>query len=148
MKLDEKGMRVLNALIRDSRQSYRALAKEARVSIVTIANKMKDFKKRKIILGHTTVVDYDKIGYDVHVLIEIRVSLGKELVIERKLLNSPNVHAIYDVTGEHDILVMARFKNRRELDKYLKHIQTFEFVQRVHTSLILDTIKEKSILID
>ena len=146
-KMDETGRRILNELIENSRQSYRSLAKNTKVSIVTIAKRLKQFKKEKIINQFTTRVDYDKLGYDIHVLIMIRVSKGKELEVENKLKNDSNIMAVYDTTGEFDVLVIARFKNRRELDVFIKKMQTYDFVQRTVTALILKTIKEERIKI-
>ena len=145
MNLTESEKRIINSLIRNSRQSYRELAKESKVSLATIANKIKLFSKEGVINGHTTLIDYDKLDYDLHVMINIRVSQGKEVVVEKKLFNNPNVTAIYDTTGEFDVLVIARFKNRKALDNYLKVIQAYEFVERTQTNLILNTIKEKPI---
>jgi DNA-binding Lrp family transcriptional regulator len=145
MAINEVEKRILNALIKDSRRSYRELAKEAKVSIATISNKIREFNKKEIIKKYTAIVDYDQLGYDMHVMINIKVSQGKETVVEKKLFNSHNVTAIYDATGEFDVLVIARFKNRQALDKYLKQIQAYEFVERTQTQLILNTIKESPI---
>jgi len=148
MKIDSSTKKILNALITDSRKSYRELAKEAHVSVATVSNKLKELKKEEILKQHTVLIDYDQLGYDIHVFINIRVSQGKEFIVEKKLLNDFHVSSIYDTTGDFDVLVIARFKNRKDLDKYLKKIQTFEFVERVQTSLILNTIVEEPIEVE
>ncbi|MEM3112863.1 MAG: Lrp/AsnC family transcriptional regulator [Candidatus Pacearchaeota archaeon] len=145
--INESEKRILNTLIKDSRKSYRELAKESKVSVATISNKLKEFKNNGILKAYTTLVDYDLLGYEVHVIINIRVSQGQEVVVGKKLFNSPNVTAIYDLTGEFDIMVIARFKNRRELDNYLKTVQAYEFVERTQTQLILSSVKEMPIII-
>ena len=145
MPIDEKDKRILNSLIGDSRKSYRELAKASKVSIATIGNRLKELTKKNIIQNYTTLIDYDKLGYETHVMISIRVSQGKEYSVERKLFNDPHVTSIYDITGDFDVLVIARFKNRKALDQYVKKIQTYEFVERTQTQLILNTIKERPI---
>ena len=97
-EMDETGRRILNELIENSRQSYRSLAKNTKVSIVTIAKRLKQFKKEKIINQFTTRVDYDKLGYDIHVLIMIRVSKGQESEVENRLKSDSNFIAIYYTT--------------------------------------------------
>lgn len=148
MNLSNTDKRIINALIENPRQSYRELAKEAHVSIATIGNRLKFLEKNKLIKGYTSYIDYDLIGYDTHVIINIRVSQGQEKAVEKKLFNSPNITSIYNLTGDFDIMLIARFKNRRELDSYLKIIQAYEFVERTQTQLILHTIKETSIQIN
>ncbi|MBS3092480.1 Lrp/AsnC family transcriptional regulator [Candidatus Pacearchaeota archaeon] len=147
-KIDNTDRRIINILINNPRKSYRELAKEARVSVATIANRLKELVKSEIIKDYTTSIDYDKLGYEVHVMIFIRVSQGKEFVVEKKLFNHENVTSIYDITGDFDVLVIARFKNRKSLDNYVKKIQTYEFVERTQTQLILNTIKEHPIEVE
>ena len=77
----------------------------------------------------------------------IRVSKGQESEVENRLKSDSNVMAIYDTTGEFDVLVIARFKSRRELDIFIKRMQTYDFVQRTVTALILKTIKDERIKI-
>lgn len=145
MPINEKDKKIINALINDSKLSYRDLAKVSKASIATIGNHLKELTKKEIIKGYTTLINYDKLGYETHVMISIRVSHGREYFVEKKLFNSPNVTSIYDITGEFDVLVIARFKNRKALDQYVKKIQTYEFVERTQTQLILNTIKERPI---
>lgn len=146
--IDKTDKRILNLLINSPKKSYRELAKEARVSVATIANRLKKLNKNEIIQDYTTLVNYDKLGYEIQTIINIRVSQGKELVIEKKIFNDPHVTAIYDLTGDFDVLVIAKFKNRKSLDNYVKKIQTYEFVERTQTLLILNTIKEHPIEVE
>ncbi|MFA6023054.1 MAG: Lrp/AsnC family transcriptional regulator [Candidatus Pacearchaeota archaeon] len=147
MTHDDVDKRLINALIKDPRKSYRQLAHESKVSVATISNRLKELSKKQILKDYTSIVDYDKLGYEIHVMVNIRVSKSKELFVAEKL-NSPNVTAIYDITGDFDLMVIARFKNRRALDNYVKKIQTYEFIERTQTLLILNTIKEHPIEVE
>jgi len=145
MKIDDKDRQILNILIRNSRKSYREIAKEAKVSVATVANRIKQLTKTGVIKGYTTLIDYELAGYQFYVIVEIRVNHGKEEEVEKQLLNSQNVSRIYDKTGEYDMALIARFKTRKELDSYLKKLQEIEFVHKTKTSLILDCAKERPI---
>ena len=145
MELDNLDKEILNTLIADSTLSYREIAKKVNVSVATIMNRVNRLKKENIIKKYTTIVDYDKIGFDVEVLIEIRISKGKLFQVEKEIAHHPNVFAVYDLTGGFDAAILARFKNRKGMDSFLKKIQTYDFVERTNTRLILNTIKEKEI---
>ena len=56
--------------------------------------------------------------------------------------------AIYDITGTFDAVILARFKSTRQMDAFLKKIQSYEFVERTETKLILKTIKEGSMIVE
>jgi len=147
-KITESDKKILNLLIENSRKSYRQLAKDARVSIATIGNRLKKLEKNNIIRKYSTLVRYRELGYDFHVIINVKVAHGHTEKLEKKMFNSPNIESIYDLTGEFDVMLVARFKNRKALDKYLKQLQSYEFIERTETQLILKTLKNNPILIE
>ncbi len=145
MQIDGTDKKIINIIIDNSRLSLRQIAKKAKVSVVTVMNRMKILEKQGIIKKFSAKIDYEKAGFDVEVLIEIRISKGKLFEVENKIATHPNVFAVYDLTGSFDCLILARFQNRRQMDSFLKKIQTYEFVERTETKFILNTIKEENI---
>lgn len=145
--MDGVDKEIINNLILDSRLSYRKIASKLKVSVATVMHHVNQLEKDGIIKKYSAIIDYDKIGYDIEVLIEIKISKGKLFMIEKKIASNPNVFAVYDTTGEYDATILARFRNRRNMDNFLKKIQTYDFVERTHTKLILNTIKEEKMLI-
>ena len=148
MQLEETDRKILNVLVDSSRLSLRQIAKKVGVSVATVMHHINRLEKEKVIEKYTAKLDYEKIGYDVEVIIEIRISKGRLIDVEKKIATHPNVFAIYDVTGTFDAVILARFKTRRQMDSFLKKIQTYEFVERTETKLILKTIKEESIEVE
>ena len=138
--LDEK---ILNIILDDSRLSYRQIAKKLNTSVATIMNHIKKMEKDKTIKRFTADIEYYNIGFDIKVIIQLRISKGKLFEVENKIAKDKSVFAVYDVTGDYDAILIARFKTRQALDKFLKKIQTFDFIERTHTSFILNTIKEE-----
>ncbi|MBI2654278.1 Lrp/AsnC family transcriptional regulator [Candidatus Woesearchaeota archaeon] len=145
MQLEEKDRKILDILVDNSRLSMRQIAKKANVSAATVMHHIKKLEQEGLIKKYTAKLDYEKVGYDVEVMIEIRISKGKLFEVERKIASHPNVFAVYDVTGAFDSVVLARFPTRRQMDNFLKKLQTYEFVERTETKLILNTIKEENI---
>ncbi|MBI3036003.1 Lrp/AsnC family transcriptional regulator [Candidatus Woesearchaeota archaeon] len=145
MQLSETDRKILNILVDNSRLSLRQIAKKASVSVATAMHHTRKLEKDGIIKKYAAKLDYEKVGYDVEVMIEIRISKGKLFDVEKKIAYNPNVFAVYDITGAFDALVLARFPTRRQMDNFLKKLQTYEFVERTETKLILNTIKEENI---
>ncbi len=148
MKLEETDKKILNIIVDNSRLSLRQIAKKADVSVATVMHHLHKLENEKIIKKYTAKLDYEKIGYDVEVMIEVRISKGKLFEVEKRIAHNPNVFAIYDVTGSFDAVVLARFPSRRQMDNFLKKLQTIEFVERTETKLILNTIKEEDMNVE
>lgn len=145
MELDATDHAILNVLLQNSRQSFREIAKQVHVSVATVLHRVRALEKARIILGYTSKLNYEMLGFDVQAIIELRVSNGKLIEVERRISKHPNVCALYDITGDSDASIITKFRSRRELDAFVKKIQGYEFVERTNTKLILNVIKEDAI---
>ena len=146
-KIDELDKKILNLLIDDARLSYRKIAGKLRVSTATIMNRV-NYLNNGYIKKYSALTDNEKLGYDIEVIIELRISKGKLMEVEKKIAINPNVVAVYDITGDFDAVIIARFKNRRAMDYFIKKIQTYDFVERTFTKFVLHTIKEEPLKIE
>ncbi len=143
--LSELDIEILKKLTLDSRISLRQLAKGlGNKSPVTIKNHIEGLDARGIIKNYGAQIDFEKIGYDIIALIELTISKGKMLEVEQDIAENPNIFAVYDITGEYDALILARFQNREDLSKMIKKIHTSPYVERTNTHIVLNVIKENS----
>lgn len=135
---------ILKKLSEDGRISLRQLAKDLDKSPVTIKNHVEKLENNGIIMDYGVQIDFEKLGFEIIALIELTISKGKMLEIEQNLAKNPNIFAVYDITGEYDALILARFKNRGDLSKMIKKIHISPFVERTNTHFVLNVIKENS----
>lgn len=142
LNLDKTDSKVLKNLLVDARQSSRQLALKLGMSTVTILSRIKKLEKQKIIKGYTTLVDHEKLGYDLTAIIEIIAKKDKMVEIENFLSNIENVCAVYDVTGSTDTVLIAKFKGRNELSKFVKNISAKPNIDNTITHVVLNTVKE------
>ena len=141
--LDEIDKQLVNILLQNSRLSAREIARKMGISTVTVLKRMRELQEGMVLKGFTAELDYEKLGYDVQAIISLRISKGKLFEVEQKIAVEPQVFAVYDVTGNFDCVVIAKFQSRKMLDSFLKKIQTYDFIERTETKLILNTLKEK-----
>jgi DNA-binding Lrp family transcriptional regulator len=140
--LDEVDRRVLEELLRDSKQSLREIAAKARVSVGTVLARVKRMEKAGVIKDYTVILDYEKLGYELTAVTEITASKGKLLEVDREIAKMPMTCAVYDITGLTDAIVIAKFKSREELSNFTKTLLAIPHVERTNTHIVLTTIKE------
>lgn len=145
--MKETDRRILELLLKDARQSYRNIANTLGLSVATVASHVERMEKQGIIKGYTVKLDYEKLGYTFPVIIEVKVAHGKLFDVERKIAQDPHVYQVLDHTGGTDATVIARFKDRHTLDKFVKKVQSYDFVERTETKLILNVIKDSPTLL-
>ena len=147
MKIDDRDIKILTHLLTDARQSARQLAHRLDISTVTVITRLKKLEENKIIRGYSARLNHELLGYEITAIIEIKTTQGKMLEIENKIAKQDNVIAVYDITGDADIVVIAKFKNRKSLSIFVKKLSAVPNVENTLTHIVLNTIKEDDRLI-
>jgi DNA-binding Lrp family transcriptional regulator len=142
MNLDETDERILKNLLVDARQSARQLSLKLGMSTVTVLSRIKKLEKEKIIQGYTAIIDHEKIGYSLTAIIEIIAKNDKVMDIEDEISKFENVCGVYDITGSTDTIIIAKFKERNELSKFVKSLAVIPNVENTITHVVLNTTKE------
>jgi len=142
MVLDKTDIRILEVLLSNARLSYRQIGKRVAVSAATAMARVKKLEQDGIIKRYSTILDHERLGYELTAITEITVSKGKLLEMEKEIAKLPCVCAVYDVTGLTDAIIVAKFKNRQDLSSFTKSLLVMPFIERTNTHLVLTTVKE------
>jgi DNA-binding Lrp family transcriptional regulator len=140
--LDEIDRKLLKELLTDSKRSYRELASAIGVSAATVINHVQRLESAGVIKDYSARLDHERLGYELTVVTEIVVSKGKLLETEEAIAKIPNVCAVYDITGQTDAMVVAKFKSRNTLSDFTKALLAMPYVERTNTHVVLTTVKE------
>jgi len=143
MSLNSKDSELLRCLNKNGRASQRELAATTGVALGTVNSHIKNLEKEKIIKGYYAHIDPEKIGFTLTAIINLRIAKGKIMDLQATIAKHPRVFGVYDVTGEWDSLVLARFKDREEMDSFIKTTLSQKNIERTSTSLVLNTVKEE-----
>lgn len=141
--IEELEKKIIRALNRNARKSFREIAKEVGTSVTAVINIVKRLEGQGAIKGYVPIVDPAHFGFDLTAVIALRISQGKLLESQKKIAADPQVAAVYDITGEWDSLVVAYFKGRDDLNRFLKKLNALPYIDRTATHLVLNTIKDE-----
>jgi len=140
--VDQLDLKILARLLTDGRLSFRQMASELHASTSTISSRISRLEEAGIVTGYSATVNFEALGYDLTAITEIVVSKGKLSLTEEEIAKLPGVCAVYDVTGENDGIIVAKFRRREELSRFAKGLLSMPFVERANTHVVLATIRE------
>ncbi len=100
-----------------------------------------------LIIGYAPIIDSAKMGYVVTAIIMIQTEGGHVIEVENEIAKESNVLSVYDITGEYDAVVFAKFKDNASLNDFLKKLLTERFIKRTTTLVASNSVKEFSRLI-
>ncbi len=141
--MDKLDYSIIKSLNTNARKSFRNIAKELKVSLSTISNRVKKLENEGIIERYIPVVNKEKIGYDLTAIINIKLTHGKLIEVQEKISKDNHVSAVFDITGDWDSLIIAHFKDRRDLNSFIKKILSIEYVERSNSQLVLNIVKDE-----
>jgi len=88
------------------------------------------------------MLDPEMAGWELTVVIGLRIQKGRLIEIQEKIAKDARVYGVYDVTGDFDSMVIARARDRSDLDDLSKNVMSVDGVERSVTHLVLNTVKE------
>ena len=146
-EFDEMDRRILRMLNRDARMSFRRISRELKVSLTTVTSRVKRMEQNEIIKGYIPLVDPEKLGYDMLVIIGLDISKAKTIEIQKKIAKDPHVMSVFNTIGQWNSVIVARFKSRIDLDSFIRKVLSMPGVDKTYTQLVLNIVKdEKRIL--
>ena len=142
---------LLKLLEKDAHITAEELALMCEKETGDIKKMIDDCEKAGIILGYTTVIDWDKTDTEyVNALIELkvtpRVGSGYDAIAER-IYNYPEVESVYLMSGGFDLAVMLRGKTMREVAIFVAaKLATIEAVTSTATHFVLRKYKDHNVI--
>lgn len=145
--MDTVDLQIIRALEEDSRVSLRKLAQRIGLTPNIVHNRLDSLEHEGVILGYAPVIDSAKMGYALTAIIMIQIE-GEHIVeVENEIAKESNVLSVYDITGEYDAVVFAKFRDNASLNGFLKKLLTERFIKRTTTLIALNAVKEYSKII-
>jgi DNA-binding Lrp family transcriptional regulator len=141
--MDELDEKILGILNEDARKSYREIARKLNVSLTTVSNRIKRLEDDKVIERYIPLLNQEKMGYDLTAVINVKISHGKLLEVQERISKDTHVSGVYDITGEWDSLIIAHFKDRRDLNGFIKGVLSIDNVEKTNTQIVLNIVKNE-----
>lgn len=137
--LDEQ---LINALLEDGRASLRSLAEDLDVSVTTVSNHLNDLEDDGVIRGYTPLVDYEALGYDVTAILHLKVEGDALPEVTDRLLDHRQMVAVYEVTGDYDIIAVGKFRDTAGMNEQIKALLVDPDIKESNTSVVLNAACE------
>jgi DNA-binding Lrp family transcriptional regulator len=143
--LDDTDRLILAALRQDGRASHREVAARTGLSLATVNRRIRALEDRRVIKGYAALIDSHAAGWAMTVTVGLRIDKGHLRAVQQEIARDPRVFAVYDVTGEWDGLVLARVRDRADLDDLAKTTLSGPHIQRTNTMVVLSTVLEDAV---
>jgi len=137
--LNEKDIKILNALLDNSRSSTTTISKELDLSNVATQQRISKLEKNGVIKSYTATVDYQLIGYKTIAYLGIFLEKAKDYpTVIKEMSQIPQIAEAHFTTGNYSIFAKIYAKSNMHLMEILsERVQSIEGVARTETFISL-----------
>ena len=140
--IDDIDLKLLKLLSQNSRASLRELARSLGVAVSTVHMRLQKLIREGLIKRFTIIPDYERLGYPITAVILVSVEGGAIEEVASRLREEHNLIAVYDVTGDYDLVLVGKFRSMSDLNSFLKRLNKMHAIKRTVTSVALKVFKE------
>ncbi len=148
IKLDDIDLKILEILQQEGRLSNKELAERINLTTTPTLERVRRLEREGVIEGYSARINRRAINKNLNVFVNItlhvhQLSLMDEFTEAVKAI--PEILACYNITGEGDFMLHLVARDVDDYQNLLRaKLATLPDVQRLHTTIVLSTIKEQS----
>jgi Lrp/AsnC family transcriptional regulator, leucine-responsive regulatory protein len=143
-RLDDIDLRLLAALRANARTTQEELSRVLALSRPAVRERMRRLEALGILLGYTTVVDWELLGYPILALVSVRTSMGTcdegKDVVATLSCDAAVVEECYGITGDWCLFAKVRARTSKDLAAFLDSIKKNPRFSATSTTLALGTV--------
>jgi DNA-binding Lrp family transcriptional regulator len=146
--MDRFSLQLLAELQRDARQTVQQLADAVGLSPTPVWRRIKEMEASGVIRGYTAVVDRERVGLGLHVVVEANLSEHTEELVrrfERAVAASPQIVRCVSTTGQADYILTVLIADIKAYEQFL-HDTIFKLpgITHVRSSIVLKEVKQEA----
>ena len=142
MTYENLDVKLVNELLGDGRASLRSLADDLDVSVTTVSNHLQTLEDEGVVNGYTPVVDYERLGYDVTAILQLKVDGSALPDITDTLRGHKQMVSVYEVTGDYDVVAVGKFTDTDDMNALIKELLSDADINESSTSVVLNAAAE------
>jgi len=135
--IDDTDLDIIEELKKDGRASFSDIADKLGLATSTVTVRFQKLEEKNIVNGFNPEIDYEKLGFELTAMIDIKAEPKKILKTVEKLESRTRVISLFEVTGNTDIIIVSRFLHRKDMNQFLKELQQTEGIKSTETNVIL-----------
>ena len=115
----------LNILEKNSRMTINEISKQVNLSAPAVRERINKMVDLGIIKSYTINIDYEKLGYDVEILIEITIKNNRYVDFKKFISEQDNVDFCYRVSGDACFVFKVRLENMSSVESFIDLLQPY-----------------------
>jgi DNA-binding Lrp family transcriptional regulator len=141
----QKELEIIMFLRRNARETLTKISTETGLPVSTIYDRVR-FNKAGLVDKNVSLLNFNKIGYDCHLNIILKVGKEDRETIKEFLLNHQSTNTLYLINNGYDYSTESVFKNQKDAEEFIEHINDKFKIKEIRTYHIIDELCKETFL--
>lgn len=148
VKLDDIDKKILEILQNEGRLSNKELSERINLTTTPTLERVRRLEREGVIEGYSATLNREAVGKGFSAFVTVTLSVHQLSLMHEfteAVKSIPEILSCYNTTGEGDFLLHIVAEDVKDYEQFMRNkLTTLPDVQRIHTSIVLGTIKEQS----
>lgn len=143
-RIDDIDLNILKILQADGRTALSEIARRLDMGTATIHERTKSLEEEGYIREYRAMLDPELLDINEVAFLQICTEAGRFSEVAERLAEHSAIQEIHEITGDADLLLKVRVRDKTGLTDLLTEIGRFDGVESTETSVALRSVKEES----
>ena len=140
--MNKKDLLIISHLRQNARMPLTKMSKKTQIPVSTIFDRLK-INKNNLIIKHTSLLDFSKLGYHTRANIMLRVDREDKEALKEFLIMNQSVNSVYKINNGFDFMVEGIFKQIKDMEEFIEAVEErFKITEKKSFFIIEDLKKE------
>ncbi|MCH2451001.1 MAG: Lrp/AsnC family transcriptional regulator [Gracilimonas sp.] len=148
IKFDSVDRNIIQVLQQEGRIANKELSERIGLTTTPTLERVRRLEREGVIEGYAAKVNKESVGRGFTAFVKVTLKVHQLNLLEEftsAIREIPEILACYHTTGDGDFLLQVVAKNTKDYEQLMRNkLTTLPDVERLHTSIVLNTIKEQS----
>lgn len=141
--MDDIDKKILKVLIDNGRESHESISKSLNLSRPAVRQRVKKLEDHGVIKGYQAIIDWDKLGENIHVFIYLKINaiIIKDIIRKIKSINVNDtfLEECHRLAGEWCIMLKVRSTSPQNITYYIDELLKINGVVGTSTTFVLSS---------
>jgi len=145
--MNKKDLKIISFLRNNARMPLTKMSRETHIPVSTIFDRMK-LHEEGLILKHTCLLDFSKLGFNTRANINLKVSREDKEALKDFLQKQDCINSVYRINNGYDFMIEGVFMQIKDMEEFLDTLEKKFNIQDKKSFFIIEDLKRESFLSD
>ena len=143
--MKQRELIILSMLRENARQTLTRMSRKSNIPVSTLYDHLKQ-QEQKLILKHTVLLDFGKLGFSTRAKIALKVRPDDREAVKDFLVAAHCLNSVMKINNGFDFLIEGIFRDMKEMEDFLEQLDQKFKVSAKQIYFIIDDLKKEAFL--